>query len=279
MSRLRSHLVPASLLLTATLAFSSRAASTVTLDVPALASAGSARAFEFTNFQFNLYLVPIGDAETDYSANVLANDYENYTYEHAAAGGSGRGGGYRPPRYVRGPAATYSATYTNVTQPPSVLDALFHFSGADVAGLPLAMDVSNDGPYSLTLTADADPSHTPIVPGTPLGSELYTLEFQTSSLAGSQVTFTIAPLPGDFNNDGVVDIADFGVWRKGLGTIYTQADYDVWRANFGRSITASGASLNAATVPEPAAVVPLFFLLAAACCCVRFKRNWSAPIP
>ena len=39
-----------------------------------------------------------------------------------------------------------------------------------------------------------------------------------------------ATLPGDFNNDGTVDAADYVVWRKGLGTIYTQDDYNVWRA-------------------------------------------------
>ena len=69
--------------------------------MPPISAAGSAKGFEFVSFQFRVYLVPIGDPETDYSANVLANDYENYTYLHAGGGGSGRGGGYRPPSYVR----------------------------------------------------------------------------------------------------------------------------------------------------------------------------------
>jgi PEP-CTERM motif len=209
-------------------------------------------------------MVPVGDPVSDYGANVLANDYENYTYEHATASGSGRGGGYKPPKYIRGPAATYSDTYTHLTHPPTDLHAFFHFSGTDVAGVPLTMNVLNDGAYSLALTADADPTHTPITPGTPLSSALYTLEFETTSLAGSQVTFTFAPLPGDFNGDGVVDVADFGVWRKGLGTIYTQADYDLWRANFGQTrATAAGASLGVSGVPEPAAIVLLLFAFAA----------------
>jgi hypothetical protein len=54
-----------------------QAASTVVLEVPQLSAAGSARSFQFVSFQFNLYLVPIGDPVSDYSANVLANDYEN----------------------------------------------------------------------------------------------------------------------------------------------------------------------------------------------------------
>jgi hypothetical protein len=68
---------------------------------------------------------------------------------------------------------------------------------------------------------------------------------------------TLAPeeiIGGDFNEDGVVDAADYVVWRKGLGAIYTQNDYNVWRSNFGRA-AGSGATLgsaNGAVVPEPA---------------------------
>ena len=77
--------------------------------------------------------------------------------------------------------------------------------------------------------------------------------------------------PGDYNDDGTVDAADYVVWRNTLGQtvpnygqsnaalgtgadgdgdgVITDADYDVWRARFGE--TASGASLPAAGVPEP----------------------------
>ena len=50
-----------------------------------------------------------------------------------------------------------------------------------------------------------------------------------------QLTVVPESLPGDFNQDGTVDAADFVVWRKGLGTTYTQSDYAIWRANFGHS--------------------------------------------
>jgi hypothetical protein len=46
--------------------------------------------------------------------------------------------------------------------------------------------------------------------------------------------------PGDFDNDGTVDAADYVVWRNGLGTTDNQADYNAWRANFGH--TAAGAA-------------------------------------
>jgi hypothetical protein len=57
-------------------------------------------------------------------------------------------------------------------------------------------------------------------------------------------------LAGDFNRDGVVDSADYVVWRKGSGTMYTQSDLNVWRAHFGDSV-ASGTTATA--VPEPSA--------------------------
>jgi hypothetical protein len=56
------------------------------------------------------------------------------------------------------------------------------------------------------------------------------------------------PVPGDYNYDnydGVVDAADYVVWRNGLGTTYTQTDYDVWRANFGQT-SANGSALPSA---------------------------------
>ncbi len=59
-------------------------------------------------------------------------------------------------------------------------------------------------------------------------------------------------LPGDYNQNGIVDAADYVVWRKGLGTLYTQNDYDVWRVHFGQTAGSGvGASANAAA-PEPA---------------------------
>jgi hypothetical protein len=62
-------------------------------------------------------------------------------------------------------------------------------------------------------------------------------------------------LAGDFNDDGTVDAADYLVWRKGLGTIYTPDDYDDWQANFGATSSAANAAAGRfdAAVPEPAA--------------------------
>jgi polyhydroxybutyrate depolymerase len=69
----------------------------------------------------------------------------------------------------------------------------------------------------------------------------------------------IASLPGDYNQNGTVDAADYVVWRKGLEGTYTQADYDSWRANFGQTAGAGAARPSAeplpAAIPEPAGMV------------------------
>ena len=65
----------------------------------------------------------------------------------------------------------------------------------------------------------------------------------------------VAVLPGDFNNDGTVDAADYVVWRKNDGT---QDGYDQWRANFGTSLIvgsgSAGYPLGASAEPLSAAV-------------------------
>jgi fibronectin-binding autotransporter adhesin len=60
--------------------------------------------------------------------------------------------------------------------------------------------------------------------------------------------------PGDFNGDGSTDAADFVIWRKGLGTTYTQSDYELWRSHFGQTAGRSS-SINASAVPEPATLI------------------------
>jgi hypothetical protein len=67
-------------------------------------------------------------------------------------------------------------------------------------------------------------------------------------------------VPGDYNKNGVVDAADYPLWRKGDlaadGTgpggvpdgVVNSLDYTFWRARFGNT---SGSGLAASAVPEP----------------------------
>jgi hypothetical protein len=76
--------------------------------------------------------------------------------------------------------------------------------------------------------------------------------FRTESIGGG--------VTGDYNDNGVVDAADYVVWRENQGTMNTLPNdniggtigpnhYTQWRANFGKS--AGGSALGNA-VPEPA---------------------------
>jgi autotransporter-associated beta strand protein len=83
-----------------------------------------------------------------------------------------------------------------------------------------------------------------------------------------QVT-TLGPelgIDGDFNNNGVVDAADYVLWRNGgpLENDPTDGvqpeDYDIWRANFGLTAGAGAvASVGNHAVPEPTAWLPVMF--------------------
>jgi probable HAF family extracellular repeat protein len=75
---------------------------------------------------------------------------------------------------------------------------------------------------------------------------------------------TPIPLPGDFNNNGVVDAADYVVWRKNPGGFPADA-YAIWRAHFGQTAPNGAGSITNAAVPEPATAVLLMFAAAGTC--------------
>lgn len=88
------------------------------------------------------------------------------------------------------------------------------------------------------------------------------VEYLPNSLIASVV---LAGLPGDYNEDGLVDAADYTLWRDNLGqpagTLANDTDggsigtaqYATWKANYGNSLgPGSGES-----VPEPASLAVL----------------------
>ena len=103
------------------------------------------------------------------------------------------------------------------------------------------------------------------------GLDLGQITFAATFGDGSEGLFTSdlpLALAGDYNTDGIVDAADYTVWRDGLGSTYTEADYDVWKAHFGDALGGSGAiGLGGAypAVPEPATLVMLFAGMLAVC--------------
>ena len=88
----------------------------------------------------------------------------------------------------------------------------------------------------------------------------------------------IAGVPGDYNNDGTVNAADYVLWRKG-GTLSNEvdtpgtvnaADYTEWRARFG-NVSGSGSGLGAGAVPEPTSA--LLALLAGLATVASWRRR------
>jgi PEP-CTERM motif len=81
------------------------------------------------------------------------------------------------------------------------------------------------------------------------------LTWNTSQLYSNGV-LSVGGVPGDYNQNGIVDAADYVVWRKTDGS---PQGYDTWRSHFGQTAgSGSGISANAA-VPEPATVAMLIF--------------------
>jgi hypothetical protein len=63
---------------------------------------------------------------------------------------------------------------------------------------------------------------------------------------------------GDYNRNGVVDTADYVVWRKYDGS---QSGYSTWRANFGATIGGGAGDSANSSVPEPASCFLSFSMI------------------
>lgn len=114
-----------------------------------------------------------------------------------------------------------------------------------------------------------------LLPPVPQGLEVSVLYNPMSVMMA--VRLATAGLPGDYNNDGFVDSADFSVWRDKLGSVTSlpndntpgvgQDDYTRWKTHFGQ-VAGGGAgslALGAPAAPEPSAcllaLIGLAFLL------------------
>ncbi|QDU56326.1 glycoside hydrolase family 76 protein [Aeoliella mucimassa] len=91
-------------------------------------------------------------------------------------------------------------------------------------------------------------------------------------------TANAALQPGDFNNDGLVDLADYVVWRDNFGaaagtlpndtltSTIGLGQYEVWKQHFGESKLAGG---RMTAVPEPSSLVLAFGLMVLVGCAQR----------
>ncbi len=101
--------------------------------------------------------------------------------------------------------------------------------------------------------------------------ELTNVEVAALKDTGWSVLPTINALPGDYNENGVVDTADYVVWRKG----FAPGNYATWRANFretsGGGLADSSGNMSAA-VPEPSSL--LGFMMGLAMLAAKSWTRW-----
>ncbi|HEX3599568.1 MAG TPA: glycosyl hydrolase family 18 protein [Lacipirellulaceae bacterium] len=123
-----------------------------------------------------------------------------------------------------------------------------------------------DPSFQWMITAQGSAAYNPLISGIQFTSN-QDANFTVSNVwIGNAAAIIPATLTsqGDFNNDGVVDSADYIVWRSSMGQTGSglaadgngdnqvdMGDILTWRAHFGMAVTASGAGLGGAAVPEP----------------------------
>lgn len=141
-------------------------------------------------------------------------------------------------------------------------------AASDAAGLGEAESI-------LDISAEAG-SYVARIAGAGDALQLYMLSIDTAAAAVLSA--------GDFNDDGVVDAADYTVWRDNFGASDDSAllfrgdgspgidgdDYAVWAQNLG--VSYSGGAIDLIPAPEPATAVTLLFG-AAAVICSRGRRT------
>jgi len=158
----------------------------------------------------------------------------------------------------------------------SILSSTAALNGAGFSGLGGSWESSPATSTALTQTNLT--GATTLVPGAELAiGDISSANFATADAqAGLSMEFILVNggFAGDYNENGVVDAADYTVWRDKLGSATAlpndntagvgQDDYDRWKASFGEgtafregsvvfdaTLGAGGGGLAGAAVPEP----------------------------
>jgi hypothetical protein len=82
-------------------------------------------------------------------------------------------------------------------------------------------------------------------------AQLVNVPSETERLVGTSLAVFALP-NGDYNQNGVVDGADYAVWRKSIGG---QVAYDAWRQRYGSPAGSGSGFADGASVPEPSCLV------------------------
>ena len=132
-------------------------------------------------------------------------------------------------------------------------------------------DIAFDAAGNLHVVSSGQGMYRTLSPG---GNTVTNLTWDGNAYAFSSVTIP-GGIAGDYNSNGVVDAADYVVWRNAGATdtlpndptpgTVDSTDYDLFKANFGKT-AGSGSSLGGnAAVPEPSAILLLVVGLLGTC--------------
>ena len=120
-------------------------------------------------------------------------------------------------------------------------------------------------------SSDALPTNTALGPGSFVDSNVTLLPPSGVVTSSNLTSLTLTAVPtGDYNNNGLIDAADYVVWRQTLGqtgaglaadgngdNMVDQTDYEVWRSHFGQTAGSGAGAAALAAVPEPASALLL----------------------
>lgn len=240
--------------------------------------------------------VPVGGGPT---GPELANDGDiagHFWLESVFLGDNSSGAPFT------GPYGNGQFWQTQLAQPSAISYVnLFARSDDFTQNGPVRISIVGADGTTIVTSADVDLSlldsnlsrydFTQVFAGNPVGSYVRVEALDTAkvlTLAEVEVfgpPAVVAGVPGDYNANGIVDGADYVVWRKNNGLTggattvqgdgtgdgnVNAADYTYWRTRFGNT-SGSGSSLGGAAVPEPAAAVLL--LMGSAICWPKRARQ------
>jgi len=153
---------------------------------------------------------------------------------------------------------------SQLTIPTGVLDAISDIATLRIAGGFTTFSVQQSGFAELqagidetvgSLILGATPFTTPGTYGAPGSGADFTFAEYFSGTGVIRIEASPGG-DGDYNDDGVVDAADYVVWRKDpAANGGDPVGYDTWRENFAEPSAGSGG--NSGGVPEPATLVLL----------------------
>jgi hypothetical protein len=178
-----------------------------------------------------------------------------------------------------------TVTYSNVGPNPGITEAdgdigpaLFTKTGM-ISGSEAWFDVTS---YLEAIRSGATDFGLDVTPGANVGDGWQAFLQGSSNrprlVIYSDLSTATAGVAGDYNGNGVVDMADYVLWRNG-GPLQNEsaspgvtdsADYDFWRSHFGAT-SGSGSGLGGSAVPEPTAM--MLGLIAMAAMSVTSSRN------